>query len=364
MPQVPPPAPDLFLGQADADPVSRWSRRGVLFTVLGVMTAMALLSLTFALATVSARRKNDPKPLPTVTAPLPVLPPVEWAALSYLPDHVDFVLGINVAAAEQSDLGKAFLARTNLGNLGFTVHDLENTTGLKLADMDHVILGVRVEDLRTVLVVRTRRPYDAARVRTALKASVRGEGGNRDVYHFTLAKPHLSAVLWSPDENTLVLGLSAKDIAAISSPPAAGRLPGALAELLRQNTTAGDVLWMAGRFDKAAALRELLASHLTDEERTALAATQEFVFGLELGSKVNWAVTVNCTDADGASAVVKALEKLRANNGVHLKVIGPGPAGEKVAHELAESLRVERVGSTVRARAHAGAPDLPHEEKK
>jgi hypothetical protein len=330
----------------EADPVVRWTQRRVLLAILGVMVCMAAISLTFALSTVQGRRMHDPKPLPTPLA-VPVVPPVEWAGLSYLPEKTDIVVGVEVAQARKSKSGQAFLARAELGSVGFTLTDLEGALGLKLSDLDHVVLGVRAEDLRTVLVVRTRQPYDAAAVRTALKASKRGDSGNRDLYHFTLEKQRLSAVLWSPDENTLVLGLNVRDIAAIPSPPTADRLPAELADLLRKHTNPRQQFWSVGHFAKGDDFRNVLALWLGADEQAAVAAVRHFAFALELEDRIALSASVECTSEDGAAAVEKSLAKLKANDGARLKVIGPGPDGERVARALADSFRLERKEKTV-----------------
>jgi hypothetical protein len=309
------------------------------------MAGMALLSLTFALSTVQNRRKNDPKPLPVLEPPL-----------SYLPQGYDLILGVQVAEARRTTAGQTFLGRSQLDDLGFTLADLEGAIGLKLTDVEQVVFGVRIEDMRMTLVVRTRQPYDPAAIRTALQASRRSEISGREVYHFTLEKRHLSAVLWSPDVQTLVIGLSPKDITAIPTPSGELPVPTALADLLRKRMNTRNVLWAAGRFEKGAALRDLLAAQLGDKEREALAQVQTFALGLELDPQVKLSFSVACKDAAGAAGVEQALSKLKANDGARLKVLGSGPEGLRVAQELARTFQTICEGTMVTVEASAKAP--------
>src|SRR5207247_2243454 len=61
------------------------------------------------------------------------------------------------------------LLRADRANIG--IYRLEELTGLRLEDLDHVVLGLKMQEAGLpVLAVRTQQPYDEQRVRAALKA--------------------------------------------------------------------------------------------------------------------------------------------------------------------------------------------------
>ncbi len=336
-----------------AQPKGRANRR-LAFAVLGGMGLMALLSLTYALATVEWRRRNDPKELPSAPVETRPVPPADWAALAYLPPDCNLVLGLNVAGAQRTVAGQAFLAKPQLGNTGVSLDVVERAIGLKRDELDHVVFAFRLDDWRMVLVARTRRPYDKDAVRKALNCNRHTEAAGRTLYHFTLERLKAPAVLWSPDDQTLVVGLLPKDVAAIPNAPTAGsQLPSPLRELLRQETAAADVFWTAGHVNKLDGAQALLEKLLGEDAGAAAAAIRTFVVHVSLDGELRLGGAALCLDDDGAAALRKALAKLKANEGAYLKLLGPGSGGEKVAKALADSFEIKGEGTRVTLRAVA-----------
>src|SRR5207237_6218644 len=151
--------------------------------------------------------------------------PGQLVALGYLPEGTDAMAGIHVSELmTQPDSATILrLMRSDRANLG--IHRIEELTGLKLEDLDHVVLGLKMHenDLpRLLLVVRTQRPYDLEKIRGALNA--RGTKGFQDkmLYRVAPEQIQLGGVLWCADERTLVFGLQASDFEGVPATPIAG----------------------------------------------------------------------------------------------------------------------------------------------
>src|SRR5436309_1659876 len=69
------------------------------------------------------------------------VPPAEWPGLGYLPDDVQAVAGVRVAAALESAAGRALL-----GPLGLTPDAVNRSRPLSLAanEVDHLLFGASV----------------------------------------------------------------------------------------------------------------------------------------------------------------------------------------------------------------------------
>jgi hypothetical protein len=180
--------------------------------VLGNMACVALMAIPFALATKEARRENDPKGLPPEPKAAAVQPTVlPWAVLGYLPEDCNVMAGIQVADLQQQPIGAKLLARDgNVGEplpqlLGLLLGPVELYTGLKVEDVDHLVLGTRLDDTLPVLtiVARTKKSYDAAGVAKAQAPVVPVKHLGRELYQF---KPKLgSGMLFEADAQTLII---------------------------------------------------------------------------------------------------------------------------------------------------------------
>src|SRR5439155_3268432 len=106
--------PDAASVEPPAGPL-RASNRAIAGLMVAVMVGMAAFGLSFALRTQAFRRANDVKGVqePGPAAETRPVPPAEWPGLGYLPDDVQAVAGVRVAAALESAAG-----RTLLGALG------------------------------------------------------------------------------------------------------------------------------------------------------------------------------------------------------------------------------------------------------
>jgi hypothetical protein len=185
--------------------------------VLANMLAIALMVLPFALATKTRRRDNDPKGPPTLpTSPATKTKPLApklWAALGYLPEDFNLVVGIHVSDLANNPMGAKLLAgmaspdgeqRTDLIELA--VRPVEKFTGLKPDALDHLVLGMRLDaGLPVVMIVaRTREPYDSEVLRQAQAPATAVKYLDRDLYRFN-TKPLGTGMLFAADPQTMIL---------------------------------------------------------------------------------------------------------------------------------------------------------------
>lgn len=244
------------------------ANRVVAGVVLCVMLVMAGTGLTYALLTVQQRRDHD-KALPrkarrpwlqdrTVTDPGDAVHPADLPALGYLPPNTGMIAAVQVPELLSSPWGKEWRSKTlKIANGDFSLDSVRDWTGLAVEDIDHAVLGVVVRagddaDLTPPvhLVVRTRRPYNPALVRLALKATTAREertpdGGKRTVYSATARNVPLH--LWLATEDTLVLGLFSK-LEQVPATPLEGvaHLPAEVREGIDKRLVAGTPAWAVG----------------------------------------------------------------------------------------------------------------------
>jgi hypothetical protein len=273
------------------------------------MGVMAIAGLTFAWRTVDWRRGNDPRPFrgtgPQVAPPVT---PSELAALAWLPPEIAVILAVHVADVQRTQEGKDVLRRWAGGGLG----DLENWTGLQLDEIDHAVLGLKLDQRilpPLLLVVQTRQPLDLPRIRAALKAGRSSELGKKTVYHFTpksAGKVSLDVLLWRAAPTTLVLSLTRGDLETLPDrpPPAGNPFPGELQLLIQQRIDPASQVWLAGHVEKWDALLPLLSVFLAKEDFEPLTRLRSFAFGLQVEQGLKLAGAVRCPD----QAVTRELE--------------------------------------------------------
>jgi hypothetical protein len=109
------------------------------------------------------------------------VPPAELAGLGFLPPGTNLVAAVHVAEALETPAGRAFLDRAELAGSGWHIADLEKDVGIGRADIDHLVVSVRLVDRQlphVTVIVETRHPYDAGRVLGQLKADRPIKAGN------------------------------------------------------------------------------------------------------------------------------------------------------------------------------------------
>jgi hypothetical protein len=302
-------------------PVAHWSNASVAGIVLGVMACMAVIGLAFAWYTKAWRRERDhlsekvePPIAQITTAAMPL------AALRYLPADTDIVLGVHLAELlmekQGQDLLPGLFAATN-----FRDTDLEQWIGLKLEELDYVLVGVKTQDRiipRVTLAVVTRRPYDPDKLRTALKVGRRSERGGRTIYRFTPSDTSLEGSVWFAGDRALVLGLIPEDFAEIPLPgdPSADMLAPELVDLIHR-LKEGTPVWLVGlardweRFLSPSGnvgTLPILPPGLSKESRVAFAKIREFAVWLELSKDVELRFAVDFAQPEAARQILTSLQ--------------------------------------------------------
>jgi hypothetical protein len=307
----------------------RRSNRATSLFVLANMVALALATLGGALATQGYRRHIDaglparPKrsPLPEEEGPeRPIaLAPARLAALGYLPPRIDLVAGVHVAELMEDAAGQKLINEPiKFGNGEVRLADLAGKIGLDVRELDHFVIGLRLDEpLSVVFVVRTRQPYDSLKVRQALKARTLPTGTRgRTLYEATFPAGNLSALLWCADERTLLIGL-ARESLEMAKLPGDGK-PDALVpevqELLSERVRPLAQLWVVGHaadWTKSAA--SLLLARLPAEWQERLVPVRTFGIWTAIEDKrLTLNAAARCDDAKASERLEKWLAN-RAN---------------------------------------------------
>src|SRR5262249_43294799 len=134
--------------------------------VLATITFLAIggLAVTMLAAQISKQRASR-APLEDVKAEVRTTAPASLPTLGYLPPDTDLVAGVHVGELLSDPAARDFVTALQLGSANIDLSIIPKWTGLRLQDVDHVVLGLRIQGQlipRFNLVVRTNRPYDAA----------------------------------------------------------------------------------------------------------------------------------------------------------------------------------------------------------
>jgi hypothetical protein len=272
--------------------------------VLGVMTVMAGIGLTYALMTVKDRRANDSGLKESIShkrprqLDVPDLPPVEavrpynLAALRLLPGDMDVLLGIHMAEIQQNAEGKRLLNREIPGLKGSiesrVLKRMRELTGLDASDLDHLVVGGRLRDTSIIVAIRTLGPVDRDEILRRLGAHARPQAGVAKLYEFRqeLLPTHSTGMIHFLDAQTMLIGWEAR---ATDLEPGQAREPRPeILALLKDRMSPSGPVWMAGHLDKwVPALGLLLGSRgISDQEQKTLAELRTFGVWLTLDQRV------------------------------------------------------------------------------
>jgi hypothetical protein len=299
--------------------------------ILANMVALALLTLGGALATQSYRRhidaglpprpKRSPLPEDIVPAGPAAVAPARLAALDYLPPKVDLLAGVHVAELMDDPVGKKLITEPlKFGNTEVRLADFPGKIGLELPDLDHFVVGMRVDEpLSVVFVVRTKQAYNAHKVREALSArSLPGQTGGRTLYEAKFPAGNLPALLWCADDRTLLIGLARESLekANVPSEDRPDSLVPEVREVLRTRVRPYAQLWVvghAGDWTKTAA--SLLLARLPPEWQERLVAVRTFgIWAAVDGKSVTVNAAARCEDDKAAEKLEKWLSERGGKN--------------------------------------------------
>jgi hypothetical protein len=314
-------APPVLQRATDVQAPARRSNRLVAFLVLGVMVVMATAGLTFALLTQKDRRAHDsgltrrPKRSPVAEEPpdnpaLSAVPPDRLAALGYLPVGTSLIAAARIPELAATPTGQELLeSRIGSGGAEVLLSELAQLGGLKLDQVDHLALGIKLDAAfppPSVLVIRTLAPYDSAALARSLQARSAGGSARKRTYLFEFPGRSLPLVVWFADDRTLVVALLLSHLKAVPTSPYSdlSQLPEEVRSVLKERRDPGSPLWAVGHardWSKTAA-RPLLA-RLKKQDSERLSAVRTFAAWLDLSNPITVKLDLQCDDGAAARSL-------------------------------------------------------------
>jgi hypothetical protein len=287
----------------------------------------------------AASGRGDPESISTTPAA-----PAELAALAYLPSDTNVLLGLQVREALQQPLGQEIVERWQAGPGDATLAGMVRSAGLELADVDHVVVGLKVDDSllpRVRIIVRTQKPYDPEGLRAALKVGRPATRLEKTLYRFGVPQTALEAVVWFGDERTFVFALAPEDLDDVPLQPGEGlaRLAAPLQQALGEMKN-GTLLWLAGHSSDWQ--KSVLAMPFLQVPKTMQALLKQvktFAAWLELTDKANLQLALGCADRDAATQVNDCLTRQGVEPGKPLPFFEQRWATSELGEELGQSLQ-------------------------
>lgn len=291
----------------------RFSNRSVALAILGLMGAMAVAGLLWALLTQPGRRARDPVNL-----------------LGYLPGDCNAVAAVDLTKTLKEPAGRDFVDQVRLGPTGLGLANIEQWTGLKREDIHQVVMGLKIDDgmklPRLTLVVQTREPYDADAVLEALKASRPSERRKKTLHRFPVAGTSREASVWCAAENVLVVCLEPEDFDGVPLTPHAGadHLPAPIQGLVWDKLGQGSQAWVAAHAKHWETTPVWLSVTFnfnpSMEDHRVLKQVQTVGVWLRFDRGVRVNAACGCGSADGAESLRKYLVEKQIVEGEHVRV--------------------------------------------
>jgi predicted Zn finger-like uncharacterized protein len=260
--------------------------------------------------------QTRPAPQPPEINPVRSIPPGELEGLGYLPADVDAIAAAHVAEAMQNQAGRDVVGKLKLGQSDLAVDAVADWLGVRVDEIDHIVLGLR--QVQLFIVVRTRKPYDRERVTAYKKFEVREHHGATEALPLyecelkVIGKLTLKPTFLCADSRTLLLFLNVdpETIARVPlpAPSGSGHLDAPLRELLHEDQGAEAQLWFAAR---SSAFRSPLGSLLrpVDDARIASRITDLAVWVNFSGTDIDLKTVADCADERTAGTVQDKLAK-------------------------------------------------------
>jgi hypothetical protein len=283
-----PPSPSLALP-------SRRSNGMLAALAVGVMLLMAGIGLAFMLRTQAQRRAQDTvrparRPFKQLGVPessnLPVVEsvaPDRLEALGYLPSDVNFLVAARVPELAATSIGSQILGEPlKIGGAEHRLSDFPEWVGFSLEDIDHVVLGARIQnDLLPpfYLVIRTVHSYDAEQVRQRLKGTRVASAAKKKLFTFRPLKRDLPMHVWFADDRTVVIALLAQQLEDLAAQPVPElqQFSPELRFVLRERREPVAPMWIAGHsrdWSKTSAAK--LTTKIKNEDWLKLSSLQTF----------------------------------------------------------------------------------------
>jgi hypothetical protein len=274
---------------------SRWSNRLIAGVVLGVMFFMAGGSLVFMLMTQEQRRAYDTsrpprrpgkqRGFPEVEA-VPVVAsvaPDKLAGLGYLPSGVNLLLAARIPELLASPLGMQMLRDPiKVGGAIVRLESLPQWLGFRLEDIDHIVFAARIDEAVPppfYVVLRTIQPYEEERLRKHLKGTRVPSPSKKMLYTFRIPQQDIQLTAWFADVHTVMLGLFADQLEALSSERIADlrQFSTELRTVLKQRREPVAPAWIAAHSrDWSKTWAAMFLNRMTKEDFAKLAPLQTF----------------------------------------------------------------------------------------
>jgi hypothetical protein len=341
---------------AGAQPQALFGRWGTPILAAAVLVGVGLVLLSIP----TRPSRHLPADYPGDAHPVPARPAAEWTALGYLPEDTNLIVGVHFAEALRQPAGQELLTNAPPGIGDVYITHIEEWTGLKLADIDHAVLGLKLDDQpipQVLLVVRTLRPYDINQIVKSLKAARLSQTGDRTLYSLSLEKLRgLTGYLWCPDERTLLIGLKARDFEHVPRFPRPGleRLPEGIQTFLKERIRTAAPFWLVGHVENWE--KTFLAWLLKSWEDWPL-LTKVRIFGTwwQCDDGLTLHAAFQCVDGPSARALARFLRTEENGEKKVLRDLGLQPEAQPILRALARTLKVDQTGAWVALQATAGA---------
>ena len=355
-PETPEPA-DAFREAPAPDPHARQEKalRSIRRTLI-VGISLGVLGLLVGLGWTFLRPRSRPEAPPTSPEPPRHLAPAEFTGLGYLPDGTDAVVALNLTDLAEQRKGEGTAdVRSALRRLGVPESAFgwfERTTGLRLEEIDQIVVGLRFDQRvlppQVTLVIHARKPFDAETLLARMKARTFDKGG-KTLHSVRLEGQPLPAVLWLPSDRVLIAGIAGEDFDAVPNEPRKGiaHLSEPLRDLIGKLPHDAPV-WGVAHSDRWAEIAKPYLLLAKTKDDSALVGTLEelrsLAFGVSVGPKPTLSAWVRVNTEDTAKRWRSWLAGRLAGTEPAAQVGG----GEGWVYVRAQANSLEDLGALVR----------------
>jgi hypothetical protein len=241
-----------------------------LFAILAVMVVMAVLGAVYVVQTQQYRRGNDFRTQKKNEPSLQSAPATEAPVLGLLPARCNLLADLHVTELlKQPATRRLFDADAAAGHtspIPLLAGKLQQWTGLKPSDIEHIAMGSEISTKlpQLVILVQTRQPYLPGKVTAALAPATPIKHRQKLLVRFPIP-PAGEGLLWCHSERILALVLcpvaaQLDDLDAIPPQPRPGveGFAEPLRTALTERLPSSSVAWIAGNFEEPPPLGDLL----------------------------------------------------------------------------------------------------------
>ncbi len=320
------------LGTPPTPPDTRDANRKTGLAIIGIMISMALIGLGYMLWTTQTRRARDPKKVDKLE-PISARRPLELSGLGYLPKDCQIIAGLHIAEMLSDKPGQALLAEPRPALLDWCVKQITRTTGLKLDDLDHIVLATAFDAHfpQLVMIVKTRPKVSLEKIADARPAKSTLHQ-DRPLYEFSL-DPLREVMLWCVEDRTLIYVIridapKLEHLHALSATPTKidEAVPAALAKTMKERLPTHPYVWVVGRLDQFGPAKEFLPLALGAKANLGpLKEVQTFALSVEPVEGLTLKGDFQLPGANAAAAFKRMLEGAQIDGAKSQKVEAAPP---------------------------------------